>query len=49
MTERQNKTSQRVLRQLIHWRTNNVTTTDQEEHKLKQIYIWNPWLLDYIM
>ena len=39
----QNKTSQRLLLQLIHWRTNNVTTIDQEEHKLKlQIYIWNP-------
>ena len=36
------------LRELVRSRTENFTIIDQEKHKIKQIYIWNPMTTRFI-
>ena len=38
-----------VLLELVRSRTQNFTILDQEKHKIKQIYIWNPMITGFIL
>ena len=38
-----------VLLQLVRSEAQNFTIINQEKHKIKQIYIWNPMTTRYVM
>ena len=38
-----------VSLELVHSSTQSFTIIDQEKHKIKQIYIWNPMITGFIM
>ena len=41
--------SPEVLLELVRKRSQNFTIIDQEKHKIKPVYIWNPMTIGFFM